>query len=123
MKSTKREAGKLKAGSPVNSVVCPLILFFLGLLCALGGEALEPKRGARHHARSHFHREFDRRGQLRRAMLDRGLCVASLIAFHLIQYRVAFFVTRRQSVDMAGEVAFDLAFGLREKTQIPFVAE
>ena len=56
-------------------------------------------------------------------MPDRDAGMARLIAFHLFQHRPAFFIARRQPLEMSFEMALDLALGFSQKTQIPFVAE
>ena len=56
-------------------------------------------------------------------MFDSGVRMARLIALHLFEYRTAFAVLRRQTVQMSGKVALDLALGFRQKSQIPFVVQ
>ena len=56
-------------------------------------------------------------------MLDCGAGMACLVVFHLLQNCPAFFVLRRQPVEVAREVAFDLALSLGQKTQAPLVAQ
>ena len=48
--------------------------------------------------------------------------VARLVGLHLINNRTAFRIGIGQAPEMAVEMALDLAFGLRQKPEVPFVA-
>ena len=56
-------------------------------------------------------------------MLDCGVGVARFVVFHLLQNGPALSVLRRQPVEVAREMALDLALGLGQKAQTPLVAE
>ena len=56
-------------------------------------------------------------------MFQRRVGVLDFVYFHLFQDGATFFVLRRQPVKMSFEMAFDLALGFGEKTQVPFVAQ
>src|SRR6185369_16563060 len=53
-----------------------------------------PVRGARHDARTQFHREFCGLREFRGAMFECRARVARFVDFHLVHYCAAFFVLR-----------------------------
>ena len=56
-------------------------------------------------------------------MIQRSGRMARLVVAHLLDNRAAFFVSSGQTGKMPLQMTPHLAFGLSQKTQVPFVAE
>ena len=69
------------------------------------------------------HEARNRRRQLGGAARARGLAVGRLLGFHVLDDAAAAQVRGRQPVQMAGQVALDLRFGLGHEAQADGVAE
>ena len=84
---------------------------------------LNPVRDFRHDPGVHFHQASDRRRQRRRSPAGSLIGMTRFVVAHHCDNSPASFIVYRELVEMALQMAYDLAFGFFDKTETPVISQ